>query len=162
MSHSRIMILAAMLVIVGSAATFLVAESSGANVDGAERTGTREGAALGAAEGATEGLNDGKREGHAEGRASTFKSTYKAAFNQAHKKARAKAFIATRDRIRAERAAAAEAARLAERRCNVPLFVDGSCPTVGEIEAEQSAEGLCGGGHYEEAARLGIDCGPVY
>jgi len=31
-----------------------------------------------------------------------------------------------------------------------------------EIDAENQAEALCGGGHYDRAAALGIDCGPVY
>jgi len=55
--------------------------------------------------------------------------------------------------------AAAEAAERAAN-CGAPLFVTGYCPTDEEIAAENQAESLCGGAHYEEAAAQGIDCGP--
>lgn len=54
-----------------------------------------------------------------------------------------------------EVALAAERAR----NCSVPLFPDGACPTDAELAAEQQAERLCGGGHHDQAAALGIDCG---
>ena len=38
------------------------------------------------------------------------------------------------------------------------MFSEGYCPTDEEVAAENEAESLCGGGHYEEAARRGIDC----
>jgi hypothetical protein len=55
--------------------------------------------------------------------------------------------------------AAAEAAERAAN-CGAPLFPDDVCPTDEEIAAENQAESLCGSGQYEEAAALGIDCGP--
>jgi hypothetical protein len=45
--------------------------------------------------------------------------------------------------------------------CNVPLFQSGYCPTPAEIQRENLAENLCGGGTAagrEEAAKLGIQC----
>ena len=58
-------------------------------------------------------------------------------------------------------AIAAEEARLAEEaerlaNCGHPLFT--GCPTDEEIIYEESAETLCGGGNYEEAAAQGIIC----
>lgn len=61
--------------------------------------------------------------------------------------------------MEAEAAAAAAAAAANEQRfCNQPLFVDGYCPTQGEIDYENQAEGLCGGGDYAAAAAAGIVC----
>jgi len=59
--------------------------------------------------------------------------------------------------IAAERAREAEEAeRLAN--CGHPLF--SGCPTDDEIIYEESAETLCGGGRYDEAAAQGISCYP--
>lgn len=55
----------------------------------------------------------------------------------------------------------AELAAQRSRNCGAPLFPEDSCPTDAELAAEQQAEALCGGGHYDQAAALGIDCGPV-
>lgn len=57
-----------------------------------------------------------------------------------------------------EAEAAAAAAASEQRFCNQPLFVDGYCPTQGEIDYENQAEGLCGGGDYAAAAAAGIVC----
>ena len=46
------------------------------------------------------------------------------------------------------------------RNCGAPLFTEGACPTDEEIEAESSAESLCGGGDYAEAKEQGIACFP--
>ena len=56
--------------------------------------------------------------------------------------------------------AAAEAAERAEN-CGATLFPDDVCPTDEEIAAENQAEAVCGPGDYEQAAALGIDCGPA-
>ncbi len=68
----------------------------------------------------------------------------------------------------AEAARQAESARQAAARpapaptgCHVPLFTDGACPTPEQIQRENDAEGLCGGGTEAgraEAARRGIQC----
>ena len=58
--------------------------------------------------------------------------------------------------------AEAAAAAAAERRfCGVPLFPEDYCPTQAEIDAENQAEALCGGGQYDQAAALGIVCGYI-
>ena len=46
------------------------------------------------------------------------------------------------------------------RNCGAPLFAEGACPSDEEIEAESSAESLCGGGDYAEAKEQGIACFP--
>ncbi len=58
-------------------------------------------------------------------------------------------------------AEAAAAAAAEQRFCGVPLFPEDYCPTQAEIDAENQAEALCGGGQYDQAAALGIDCGYI-
>ncbi len=64
------------------------------------------------------------------------------------------------DLIAAEQARLAAEAEAAERaaNCGAPLFVEGYCPTDAEIQQESDAESYCGGGDYETAASLGIEC----
>lgn len=71
-----------------------------------------------------------------------------AAAGEAAAKAKAKRLAEEREALEnAEREAAeqAEAETAAETRyCNVPLFIDGYCPTQAEIEQENQAEGEAG------------------
>ncbi len=64
------------------------------------------------------------------------------------------------DLIAAEQARLAAEAEAAERaaNCGASLFVEGYCPTDAEIQQESDAETYCGGGDYETAAALGIEC----
>ena len=64
------------------------------------------------------------------------------------------------DLIAAEQARLAAEAEAAERaaNCGHVLFVDGACPSDAEVQYEEDAESYCGGGDYETAAALGIEC----
>lgn len=64
------------------------------------------------------------------------------------------------DLIAAQQARLAAEAEAAERaaNCGHVLFVDGACPTDAEVQYEEDAETYCGGGDYETAAALGIEC----
>jgi hypothetical protein len=108
--------------------------------------------ARGKARGLVVGRNQGEKRGRRVGRRRGFAAGKKRA-----EQARAEAAAA----VEAERQAAIEA-QAAERaeNCGAPLFVEGYCPTDEQIAAENQAETLCGGGHYEEARAQGVACFP--
>ena len=116
------------------------------------------------------GLTEGRRAGEAEGAKRGRAAGLAAARAELATIRAAKAAAQARAAEAAAQAKAAQAAAQAQQTasnapatggCNVPLFAPGSCPTPAEIQRENQAESLCGGGTAagrEEAAKLGIQC----
>lgn len=153
-----IAVLASVLMLTGAAAGYMLGQANAPSVADADqhrrdaygiayKNSFREKLPKAERRGIAAGLKRGRKSGTRDGRASGSNRGVAAAQKQL-------------DLIVAEQARLAAEAEAAERsaNCGHVLFVEGACPTDEEVQREEDAESYCGGGDYETAEALGIEC----